>query len=123
MKVASRLSTAIAAGMLCVAMPLALPASPSGPTGAHRLLGRAPSEVVPSDTAKGDKGKNDKAPPVINRGKSLKGRRSSPAAPPNTRQYIPDQPWETVFFVDNDMTGSHPGAIVTFASVIVPPRR
>jgi len=59
-----------------------------------------------------EKGKPEKGSPSPKK-KSLKGRQSGPSATSDPRQFVPDQPWETEFFVENDLTiGTHRGLYV-----------
>lgn len=117
MTVSPRITAAIATGMLCIAVPLALYAAPGGtrPTD-HIAVRPVPSghaSALPSDTVgKVEKGKTAKGAPSPKK-KSFKARQSGPSATPDPRQFVPDQPWETEFFVENDLTvNAHRGLYV-----------
>lgn len=116
MTVAPRITVAIATGMLCIAVPLALYAAPGGtrPTDdVVRPVSSGHASALPSDTVgKVEKGKPEKGAPSPKK-KSLKGHQSGPSATSDPRQFVPDQPWETEFFVENDITvGAHRGLYV-----------
>lgn len=106
-----RLTAALAAGILCLTVPMALHALPtdgSHPAHPERPAGtKGPGIRVqpPSDTAKpGDRtkaGERNSSPAA--RRKSLKGHSGATSSPESRRQFVPDQPWETEFFVDNDI--------------------
>ncbi len=115
MILARRLAVATAGTMLCIAIPIALYASPGGaadptvrpvPTG---RVSRTPTPVrarpsTASDTViKGEKGRTERVSPA-SRKKLLKGRQVAPAPTSDPRQFVPDQPWETEFLVDNGAT-------------------
>lgn len=112
MTVAPRLQVAMATGLLCISIPFALHAAPGGVRPPEHLPRSAPNvrtPVLPSDTVgrveKGKMGKSkaEKGAPNTHK-KSLKGRQPSTGTPPDPRQFVPDQPWETEFFVENDLT-------------------
>lgn len=119
MTVAPRITVAIATGMLCIAVPLALYAAPGGTRPIDhvdhsvRPISSGHASALPSDTVgKVEKGKTEKGAPSPKK-KSLKGRQSGPSATSDPRQFVPDQPWETEFFVENDLTiGAHRGLYV-----------
>lgn len=124
---APRLSAAIATGLLCIAVPIALHATPGGTRPVNPVLHPAPSGRVAgaltparpstrSDTVgKSEKGKPEHGAPAPRR-KLLKGRQTSPAAASDPRQYVPDQPWETEFFVENDVIQPPHSALMMLAS-------
>lgn len=63
-----------------------------------------PSPKPATDTlTKIEKGRSDHVAPTAK--KKLKERQTAPAQPRN--EYLPDQPWETDFYVDNDISGRH----------------
>jgi hypothetical protein len=103
---------ALASTILTLAMPLASYASAPGPT--------TPRTVVPSDTlTKLDKSKSEHAGSAPR--KKLKARQ---AAPPTAHpQFVPDQPWETEFYVENDMSTSSGASPMRFALASFSPRR
>ena len=80
--------------LMAAAVPLASYASEPGPT-----------PKAASDTLT----KLEKIKPeqriTPNAKKKLKGRQAAPAQP--RAAYGPDQPWETDFYVDNDISGRH----------------
>ncbi len=120
MTVAPRLQVAIATGLLCIALPLALHAAPGGAWPLERLPRSGPNVRAPavrSDTvAKVEKGKAEKG--VQNpRKRSLKGKQPSTGTTPDPRQFVPDQPWETEFFVENDLTTPPQRGLIVLASV------
>lgn len=104
MKLASRLPVAIASGLLFIAIPLALRAAPGEIDPSGPVLRPSHVPTVPSDTVtKVEKGKSDKGGSPVKK-KSLKGRQAGPSGTSDPRQFLPDQPWETEFFVENDLT-------------------
>lgn len=91
------------AAFLTLAAPVAMYGAVTEPTPVAR------SVRLPSDTsAKTDKAKGAQSPNV--RKKPLRGKQATPPvqARPDARQYGPDQPWETEFYVSNDVTLSSP---------------
>ena len=59
--------------------------------------------VTPSDTlTKLERAKTERPAPASK--KKLKASKTAPA-PAARQQYVPDQPWETEFFVENDISG------------------
>ncbi len=124
MTVAPRITVAIATGMLCIAVPLALYAAPGGSRPIDhihtdpivRSVSSGHASALPSDTVgKVDKGKPEKGAPSPKK-KALKGRQSGPSATSDPRQFVPDQPWETEFFVENDLTVGAPRRLYVLAS-------
>lgn len=84
---------------MTIAFPLASYANAPGPTPPHPVT---PS-VSPSDTlAKLEKAKTERSMPTSK--KKLKGRQTAPA-PATRSDFVPDQPWETEFYVENDISG------------------
>lgn len=80
--------------LITLAFPLALYANAPGPV--------MPHPVTPSDTlTKLDKVKPERTAPAPK--KKLKSRQTAPA--PSRSEFVPDQPWETEFFVENDVSG------------------
>lgn len=102
-----RLAGMVAGALLVLSSPLVAHADPKPVT---------PPRPTPSDTAQRNDAAHRQAPA---RKKQVKARPSTtPPAGPDARQFIPDQPWETEFFVDNYVPGSHRGAPrLTLASV------
>jgi hypothetical protein len=100
---------AVAGTVLTLAFPLASYASGPGPL--------TPHPTTPADTlTKLEKSKSDRAAPTAR--KKLKARQAAPQT--STRpDFVPDQPWETEFYVDNDLP-SHSSAQFALASF---PRR
>lgn len=79
--------------IVTLAFPLASYASAPGPL---------PTHPIPADTlSKLDKAKSDRAGPASK--KKLKARSTTQA--PTRSEFVPDQPWETEFFVENDISG------------------
>jgi hypothetical protein len=89
------LRLALAGTMLSIALPFALHASEPGPV--------TPHPTTPADTlTKLEKTKQERTAPASK--KKLKGRQAAPS--PTTRsEFMPDQPWETEFYVENDVSG------------------
>ena len=80
---------------LSIALPLSARADKSGPT----------HVASPSDTlTKVEKARTDKLAPAAK--KRLKPH-ATPASPALKPDFVPDQPWETDFYVDNDVSGRH----------------
>jgi hypothetical protein len=92
---------AVASVVAAAAFPLAAHASEPGPT---------PKTVIDTLT-KIDKAKSEHAAPTAK--KKLKGRQTAPIQPRS--EYLPDQPWETDFYVENDIAGRR-GIQVALAS-------
>ena len=83
---------AVVGTLITFALPLASHAEEPGPI----------TVKTPSDTlTKLDKAKSDRPTPTPK--KKLKGRQVVPVQPRAT--YGPDQPWETEFYVENDIAG------------------
>ena len=84
------------AGMtLSIALPLSARADKTGPT----------HVASPSDTlTKVEKARTYKVAPATK--KRLKPH-ATPASPALKPDFVPDQPWETDFYVDNDVSGRH----------------
>jgi hypothetical protein len=83
---------AVVGTLITFALPLASHAEEPGPV--------TPKTTTPSDTlTKLDKAKSDRPAPSSK--KKLKGRQAAPAQPRSS--YGPDQPWETEFYVENDI--------------------
>lgn len=120
MTVAPRFQVAVATGLLCIAIPLALYAAPGGARPPERLPRSGPDvrgPAVRSDTvAKAEKGKADKGAQNP-RKRSLKGKQPSTGTTSDPRQFVPDQPWETEFFVENDLTTPPQRGLLVLASV------
>ncbi|MDQ2890583.1 MAG: hypothetical protein M3R65_08530 [Gemmatimonadota bacterium] len=90
---------------LALATPLAAHAAATGP-GPTRA-------AAPTDTlAKLERAKGEKAPPAAR--KKLKPR-ATPVGGTVRGEFVPDQPWETDFYVDNDVSGRH-AIQIAFAS-------
>ncbi|MEO6828430.1 MAG: hypothetical protein ABI164_01370 [Acidobacteriaceae bacterium] len=96
---------AITGAILSIALPLAAHASELDPT---------PHPITRSDTlTKVDKPKTERpAPSTTN--KKLKPSKSTPSGQLHS-VYLPDQPWETEFYVENDIVGRQ-AMQVAFAS-------
>jgi len=109
----------MATGLLCIAIPLALHAAPGAVLPPERLPRSGPNvrtPAVPSDTVvKVEKGKAEKGA-SNGRKKSLKARQPSTGSTPDPRQFVPDQRWETEFFVENDLTTPAPRGLFVLAS-------
>ncbi len=87
------LRLAVVSTVLTFAFPLASYASAPGPTPPH--------PVTPSDTlSKLEKGKTERPAPAPK--KRLKARQSAPVT---RSDFLPDQPWETEFYVENNIPG------------------
>jgi len=84
----------MASTLIAAAFPLAAHAAEPGPT-PHP----AADTLTKLDKIKPDQ----RATPSAK--KKLKGREAAPAQP--RANYSPDQPWETDFYVDNDIAGRH----------------
>ncbi|MDQ6738664.1 MAG: hypothetical protein M3Z30_13325 [Gemmatimonadota bacterium] len=100
------LGYALAGITLSIAIPLSARAAAPGPT---RLQ-------TPSDTlAKVEKARSEKVAPAAR--KKLKPH-ATPTTSSTKPDFVPDQPWETDFYVDNDISGRHAIqlAIATFPS-------
>jgi len=83
---------AVVGTLIAFALPLSSQAEAPGPV----------TLKTPSDTlTKLDKAKSDRPAPAPK--KKLKGRQVAPAQP--RANYGPDQPWETEFYVENDIVG------------------
>lgn len=82
---------AVASVVAAAVFPLAAHASEPGPT---------PKPITDTLT-KIEKGKSDHVAPTAK--KKLKERQTAPAQP--RAEYLPDQPWETDFYVENDIVG------------------
>jgi hypothetical protein len=86
-----------------------------------------PTHPATSDTAsvRSDGARKDhKAPATPAKKKPAAKARpnGTPSSTPESRQYVPDQPWETEFFVDNYVPGAHlaRGPRVTLAAMRAP---
>ncbi|MEO6865962.1 MAG: hypothetical protein ABI229_10955 [Gemmatimonadaceae bacterium] len=89
------LRLAVVSTALTFALPLASYANTPGPTPAH--------PATPSDTlSKLEKGKTERSTSAPK--KKLKTR-STTSAPTTRSEFVPDQPWETEFYVENDISG------------------
>lgn len=87
----------VAGAILSIALPLAAYASETGPVPIH--------PTTRSDTlVKLDKTKSERSTPSPK--KKLKPSKTTPAGPSRS-EYVPDQPWETDFYVENDISGRH----------------
>jgi hypothetical protein len=83
---------ALTGAILSIALPLAARASEPGP-----------HPITRSDTlTKLDKTKSERPAPSPK--KKLKPSKTTPTGP-SASEYVPDQPWETEFYVDNDVVG------------------
>ena len=83
---------AVMGTLITIALPLSTRAEAPGPV----------NPKMPADTlTKLDKAKAEKPAPAPK--KKLKARLTVPVAPRAT--YGPDQPWETEFYVENDIAG------------------
>lgn len=83
---------AVVGTLITLALPLSTRAEVPGPV----------NPKSPSDTlTKLDKAKAEKPAPTSK--KKLKAHQTVPVAPRST--YGPDQPWETEFYVENDIAG------------------
>lgn len=85
--------------LLIVAAGTPLRAASPGPRGVYVMMGR--NRPTPSDTVKGAKVRDERrapARPRLRRG----GSGSAPAVRIDPR-LVPDQPWETEFYVENDL--------------------
>lgn len=83
--------------LLSLASPLASYANTPGPIRQH--------PASPSDTlSKLEKARLERASPAPK--KKLKARQT-PSTPALRPEFVPDQPWETDFFVDNEMPVHH----------------
>ena len=86
---------AVAGAILSIALPVAVYASEPGPVPVH--------PTTRSDTlTKLDKAKSERAAPSPK--KKLKPSRTTPSGT-SRPEYLPDQPWETEFYVENDISG------------------
>jgi hypothetical protein len=102
------LRLAVVSMLLTFAFPLASYANAPGPV--------TPHPTSPSDTVtKVDKAKSERPAPVPR--KKLKARQTTTPAPMTRSEFVPDQPWETEFFVENDISGRRAIqlALATFA--------
>jgi hypothetical protein len=85
---------AVVSTLITLAFPLASHASEPGPI--------SPKVVSPADTlTKLEKVKPERVAPTPK--KKLKGRQTSPTQ--SHSDFGPDQPWETEFYVENDIGG------------------
>ncbi len=88
------LRLAVVSTLLTLAFPLASYANAPGPVPVH--------PTSPTDTlTKLDKSKSERPAPAPK--KKLKARPTAPATPRS--DFVPDQPWETEFYVENDISG------------------
>ena len=95
---------AIAGAILSIALPLVAHAGEVGPS---------PHPITRSDTlTKVDKPKTERQAPSTT--KKLKSSKSTPSGQLHS-VYLPDQPWETEFYVENDVVGRQ-AMQVAFAS-------
>ncbi|MEO7041597.1 MAG: hypothetical protein ABI035_04980 [Gemmatimonadaceae bacterium] len=86
---------ALAGAIFAIALPVAAFASEPGPVPVH--------PITRSDTlTKLEKPKSERPSPSTN--KKLKPSKATPSAPLR-HEYLPDQPWETEFYVENDVSG------------------
>ena len=102
------LRCALAGATFSLAIPLAVTAGETGPTRAQ-----LPVDTMP----KLEKSRNEKQAPSSK--KKLKTR-ATPAGAGVRPEFVPDQPWETDFYVDNDISGRH---AIQIALASFPPRR
>jgi hypothetical protein len=96
---------AVVSTLLTLAFPLASYANAPGPV-KPRTVSAPQAEPVrpapPSDTlTKLEKAKSARPAPAPK--KKLKARQAVPA--PTRAEFVPDQPWETDFYVENDISG------------------
>jgi len=85
----------LAAAIIVIALPVAAYASEPGPVPVH--------PITRSDTlTKIEKPKSERPSPSNN--KKLKPSKATPSSPIR-HEYLPDQPWETEFYVENDVSG------------------
>jgi len=85
----------LAGAILVIALPVAAFASEPGPVPVH--------PTTRSDTlTKLEKPKSERPAPTTN--KKLKPSKATPSTPLR-HEYLPDQPWETEFYVENDVSG------------------
>lgn len=111
-RVAVALALGVTAPLLLHVDAQAAPAAPelatvaesaATPTPAHRAR-----SVVTDTSARRDRGHSERAPVAPRRRtpRAKSGASSAPAPGPGG-QYVPDQPWETEFFVDNTLPTRH----------------
>ncbi len=100
------LRCALAGATLSLVLPLSARAGETGPT-------RSPSDTL----SKVEKPKTDRQLPATK--KKLKPR-STPIGSTLRPEFVPDQPWETDFYVDNDISGRH---AIQLALATFPARR
>jgi hypothetical protein len=97
---------AIAGAILSIALPFTAYASEAGPVPAH--------PITRSDTlAKVEKPKSERPAPSATKTK-LKPSKATPSGQLRP-EFVPDQPWETEFYVENDIVGRQ-AMQVAFAS-------
>lgn len=85
----------LAGAILTIALPVAIFASEPAPAPGH--------PITHSDTlTKLEKPKSER--PASSASKKLKPSKATPSAPLR-HEYLPDQPWETEFYVENDVSG------------------
>ena len=85
----------LAGAIFAIALPVVAFASEPGPAPVH--------PTTRSDTlTKLEKPKSERPAPSGN--KKLKPSKAAPSTPLR-HQYLPDQPWETEFYVENDVSG------------------
>ncbi|MEO7104706.1 MAG: hypothetical protein ABI311_14985 [Gemmatimonadaceae bacterium] len=87
---------AVAGAIFAIALPVAAFASEPGPVPVH------PTTVRSDTLTKLEKPKSERPAPSTN--KKLKPSKATPSAPLR-HEYLPDQPWETEFYVENDVSG------------------
>lgn len=88
---------AVVGAVLTLAVPLVSYASAPGPTPTR--------PGTPTDTlTKLDKAKSERSSPTPK--KKLKARQTVPTATVHP-EFVPDQPWETDFYVENGISGGH----------------
>ena len=97
---------AVAGAILSIALPLAAHASKVGLVPTH--------PITRSDTlTKVDKPKSERPAPTAK--KKLKPSKATPSGSIHS-EFFPDQPWETEFYVENDVVGRQ-AMQIAFASV------
>jgi hypothetical protein len=97
---------AVAGAILSVALPAAsYAATPDiGPRPSH--------PVTPNDTlSKLEKPKSERSTPTPAPKKKLKPGQATPSPLSPHSLYLPDQPWETEFYVENDISGRRAGQL------------